>query len=164
MNMDLVRASIVQSDPHRWMWYDDYIPFHGERAAAHGFVDKTRTNTLSFQEIDLEGSLYIHLKGDVYCLKGVALTVEKMLKTRQVEGRLQVFADLYKYIGRIENGTPVLEYQHLAPDLEEYAHRIYNLTTGQELFSEVIARHQIATFTEALNELEHLIATHDPDD
>ena len=51
-----------------------------------------------------------------------------------------------------------MKYHNLHRDRDEYHHRIYDPTTGEEIAHEVLKRYQFPLFTEVLDELQILSA------
>ncbi|MCI0441192.1 MAG: hypothetical protein L0177_18980 [Chloroflexi bacterium] len=133
---------------------------HDRRLEEHGFIDPTRRDTLVFEEVEIEGVLFIHLEGDVYCLNGVTLEVEKWFETRETNnGLLQVRGITYRYIGYVQGGNLALKYHNLHADKSEYIHRVYDPATGDEIFYERLTREQFPIMTEVLDELEILTSS-----
>ena len=53
-------------------------------------------------------------------------------------------------------GYLLLKYHNLHKDRDEYHHRIYDPTTGEEVLHEVLERYQFPVFSEVMDELEYL--------
>ena len=158
MEARFARAQIaVRTDPHQWHTFEQYRVVHDQRLEENHFIDYSRKDTLVFEEVENEGVLLIHLEGDVYCLNGVTLKVEKWFETRQTADRLlQVKGITYRYIGYKRGGNLVLKYHNLHEDEDEYMHRIYDGETGDLIFSEALTRAQFPVMTDVLDELEKL--------
>ena len=148
----------VGADPHQWHTYEQYRIVNDQRLDEHSFIDRTRQDTLRFEEVeDDEGVFSIHLEGNLYCLGGVTLKIEKWFETRVTpSGLLQVRGDNYRYIGYKRGGNRILKYHNLHEDKDEYFHRIYDPETDQLKFSEVLTRDQFPVMTDVLDELEQL--------
>ena len=137
--------------------YEQYRIVHDQHLNSHPFIDQTRGHTLIFEEVDVDGPSLVHLEGDVYCLRGVTLIVEKWFETRVTRsGLLQVKGFLYRYIAYVRSGNLVLKYHNLHEDPKDYVHRIYDAATGKERFSEALARAQFPVMTGVLDELNTL--------
>ena len=101
-----------------------------------------------------EGILY--LRGMVHCLKHVLLQVEKRFETRYSGAALRVRCYSYNYVAWLPGEHLLLKYHNLHRDADEYHHRIYDPSTGDELAHEVLRRDQFPLFTEVLDELQFL--------
>ena len=120
----------VGADPHQWHTYEQYKLVHDQRLEEHDFIDRTRQDTLVFEEVENEGVLFIHLEGNIYCLNGVTLKVEKWFETRKTPiGLLQVRGVTYRYIAYKRGANLLLKYHNLHVDEDEYIHRIYDPET-----------------------------------
>ena len=62
----------------------------------------------------------------------------------------------YRYVGFLLNRHLLLKYHNLHANPDDYIHRVYNPTTGDELFNENLQRYQFSTFPEVLDELAFL--------
>ncbi len=92
--------------------------------------------------------------GFVQCCKNVMLEVEKWFETRYFGNTLRVRCQTYMYIGWLLGEYLLLKYHNLHRDPDEYHHRVYDSTTGDELLHEILQRYQFPTFTEVLDELQ----------
>jgi hypothetical protein len=141
-----------EGDPHDWNSYDHYQTIHEIRIEQHPFVDHERPNTVIFDETEADD--LITQRGQVYCLCGAILEVEKRLRVSYSGGQRRVRTFSYRYVGWIENTGPVLRYHNLHEDPDEYHHRVLDPYTEDTLFYETLHRHQFPTFSEVLDELE----------
>jgi len=108
-------------------------------------------DTLVFSEED-EG--VVSLRGMVRCQKSVVLEVEKWFESRYFGPTLRIRCRVYRYIAWKLGANLLLKYHNLHRDSNEYHHRIYDPSTGREVFHEVLERYQFPTFPEVLDELE----------
>ena len=60
----------------------------------------------------------------------------------------------YLYVGWIPGSHLVLKYHNHHANPDEYLHRVYDPSSGKQVFSEVLHRHQFPVFSEVLDELE----------
>ena len=139
-----------RKDPHDWNSWDHYRTIHEIRLNEHPFVV---SDTLAFSEVD-EGELLLH--GTVACRKSVALEVEKWFDLQYFGNTLRVRCHTYVYIGWLRGEHLLLKYHNLHEDPDEYHHRVYEPVTGEQVFHEVLERHQFPTFPEVLDELERI--------
>ena len=95
-------------------------------------------------------------RGRVFCLRGVILEVEKRLRVGYSGGQLRVRGFSYRYAAWVENLGPLLRYHNLHANTDEYHHRVLDPHTGDEIFYEMLQRHQFPIFSEVLDELEIL--------
>ena len=116
-------------------------------------MDSSRQNTLNLTR-NIQGNWA--LSGIVYCYRNVIFEVEKEYHSRHVgrAGILQVRCFRYLYVGWIRGGHLALKYHNHHANLDEYIHRVYNPTTGQQTLYETLHRHQFPLFSEVLDELE----------
>ena len=154
MDASLSRASLAQGegDPHDWNSYDHYRTIHEIRIEQHPFVDHERPNTVIFDETEADD--LITQRGQVYCLRGVILEVEKRLRVSYASGQRRVRGFSYRYAAWIENIGPLLRYHNLHENPDEYHHRVLDPHTEDTIFYEMLHRHQFPTFSEVLDELE----------
>ena len=94
----------------------------------------------------------------VFCQRNVNLQVENLLETRYIgtQGMLQVRCYSFIYVAWIPGSHLVLKYHNHHTNPDEYIHRVYNPTTGQQTLYEILHRHQFPVFSEVLDELEIL--------
>lgn len=157
MDARFSRAAIAKrTDPHRWQTFEQYRIVHDARLEEHPFIDRSKPDTLVFEEIEDRGVVVIHLYGEVYCRGSVVLEVEKWFETRVTSGRVQVRGVRYRYIGYTRSKGLLLKYHNVHEDPNEYIHRIYDPVTGEEQ-SEQLSRTQFPVFTEVLDELALLM-------
>ena len=151
MVLRLSRRQIApRSDPHDWNSWDHYRSIHELRLTQHPFVV---SDTLVFRQ---EGEGIIQQSGSVQCHKKVILEVEKWFEARRFGQTLRVRCYSYAYIAWIAGQHLLLKYHNLHKDHDEYHHRLYDPTTGTEVFHETLQRWQFPTFPEVLDELEFL--------
>ena len=151
MVLHLSRSSIApRKDPHDWNSWDHYRTIHENRLREHTFVV---SDTLDFNT-EYEG--VISLRGYVHCQKEIILRVIKVFESRYFGQTLRVRCHTYVYIGWLQGEHLLLKYHNVYRDRNEYHHRIYDPTTGDEVFHEVLERHQFPIFTEVLDELRTL--------
>ena len=144
------RAIPAQKDPHDWNTWDHYRTVHELRLNQHSFVFG---DTLVFSN---EGEGVVSLIGEVICLNDVALEVEIWFDARYFGNTLRIRAYSFRYIGWLLGEHLLLKYHNLHKDPHEYHHRVYDSTTGVEIFHETLQRYQFPTFSEVLDELEYL--------
>ena len=154
MDVCLSRSSVTgqDSDPHGWNTWDHYRSIHENRTENHWFIESHEL------EFTLEPP-DIHLRGHVYCLRGVVLRVDKTLETLQIGNTLKVRGTSYKYAAWIPRGrgaahTMVLRYHNVHLRDEDYHHRVFNPLTGEEVFYERLERYQFPTLSEVIDEIE----------
>lgn len=84
------------------------------------------------------------------------MEVEKHFQTRRVgrTGILQVRCYRYLYVGWIPGSHLLLKYHNHQANPDEYVHRVYDPASGEEVFDEVLHRHQFPVFSEVLDEPE----------
>ena len=151
MVFQLSRGQIApRKDPHDWNSWDHYRTIHENRLREHPFVV---SDTVTFTD---EGEGVISQKGGVHCQKDVILEVEKWFESRYFGQTLRVRCHTYVYIGWLLGEHLLLKYHNVHRDRNEYHHRIYDPATGDEVFHEVLERHQFPIFTEVLDELQTL--------
>ena len=151
MVFQLSRGQIApRKDPHDWNSWDHYRTIHENRLREHPFVV---SDTVTFTD---EGEGVISQKGFVHCQKDVILEVEKWFESRYFGRTLRVRCHTYVYIGWLRGEHLLLKYHNVHRDRNEYHHRICDPTTGDEVFHEVLERHQFPIFTEVLDELQTL--------
>ena len=153
MDVHASRASVTQTrDPHSWNSFDSYVHIHETRLEQHPFVDPVRANTIEFTR----GTNYILMQGRVYCLRDVAVEMEKTFETQDRSGRLYIRGLIYRYVVWVQGGNLVLKYHNRHADPNEYHHRAYDPKTGSEILHEVLERRQFPVFSEVLDEAEYL--------
>jgi hypothetical protein len=54
----------------------------------------------------------------------------------------------------VEKGHPVLRYQNVHRNDDDYHHRVFNPLTGEEVFYERLERYQFPLFNEVLDEID----------
>lgn len=88
------------------------------------------------------------------------LQVTKKLDIRY-DGRRRMYVrcQSYNYVGFVPGRHLLLKYHNLHADPNEYIHRVYDPTTGEEMLYETLHRYQFPTFSEVLDELEYLAQT-----
>ena len=96
------------------------------------------------------------LRGTVQCQNNVLLDVVKWFDTRYSGSTMRVRCHTYVYIGWLQGEHLLLKYHNVHSNRDEYHHRIYDPSTGDEVFHEVIERYQFPLFTEVLDELQTL--------
>ncbi|MBM3926332.1 MAG: hypothetical protein FJ320_10190 [SAR202 cluster bacterium] len=64
----------------------------------------------------------------------------------------------FRYVGFVKGGNLLLKYHNLHESLDEYIHRAYSPSNGEEIIFETLTHSQFPTFPEVLDELE-LIAS-----
>ncbi len=149
MVFGLSRSQITpRKDPHDWNSWDHYRTIHEIRLSEHPFVVK---DTLAFSEV-AEGELL--LSGFVMCRKSVKLEVEKWFDIRYYGNMQRVRCHTYVYIGWLRGEHLLLKYHNLHQDPDEYIHRVYDPTSGDEVLCEILERYQFPTLSEVLDELE----------
>ena len=115
-------------------------------------------DTLHFEAPDEQNPF--RLRGFVQCLKEVQLLVAKKFDVRHdSRGRMYVRCYSYNYVGFVPDRHLLLKYHNLHSDPNEYIHRVYEPTTGEEILYETLHRYQFPTFPEVLDELEYLAQT-----
>ena len=144
------RAIPPQKDPHDWNTWDHYRTVHELRLNQHTFV---LGDTLTFSD---GGESVVSLIGEVICLTDVAREVEIWFAARYFGNALRIRAYSFRYIGWLRGERLLLKYHNLHKDPHEYHHRVYDPTTGVEVFHETLHRYQFPTFSEVLDELEYL--------
>ena len=96
------------------------------------------------------------LRGTVQCQNNVLLDVVKWFDTRYSGSTMRVRRHTYVYIGWLQGEHLLFKYHNVHSNRDEYHHRIYDPSTGDEVFHEVIERYQFPLFTEVLDELQTL--------
>ena len=96
------------------------------------------------------------MHGIVQCLKDVLLDVRKLFETRYSGHTLRIRCHTYVYVGWLQDEHLLLKYHNVHSDRDEYHHRIYDPSTGAEMFHEVLKRYQFPVLTEVLDELQAL--------
>ena len=151
MVLDLSRSQIApRNDPHDWNSWDHYLTIHENLLREHPFVV---SDTLAFTNVAED---VISLRGTVQCQKNALLEVEKWFETRYSGHTLRVRCHTYVYIGWLEGEHLLLKYHNVHRNQDEYHHRIYDPSTGTEVFHEVLERYQFPVFTEVVDELQAL--------
>ena len=160
MDAGLSRASIPErTDPHDWNTWDHYRNIHERRLEEHFFIDHSTPNTLEFRETGGDG--IISLQGQVFCLRGVVLEVEKYFESRYFGGLHKVRCYSYRYVAWIQGGHPVLRYHNVHQNDNQYHHRVFDPYSGEEVGYEALLRYQFPLFAEVLDELESITRTLD---
>ena len=144
------RAVPPQKDPHDWNTWDHYRTIHELRLNQHPFA---LGDTLVFSD---GGEGVASLAGEVICRNGVALEVEIWFDARYFGNTLRIHAYSFRYIGWLRSEHLLLKYHNLHRNPDDYIHRVYDPTTGVEVFVEHLQRYQFPTFAEALDEPEYL--------
>ena len=98
------------------------------------------------------------MSGRVDCLKDVVLEVQKEFDLRYSGNIIRVRCYSYSYVAWMPGQHLLMKYHNLHRDRDEYHHRIYDPTTGEEIAHEVLKRYQFPLFTEVLDELQILSA------
>ena len=98
------------------------------------------------------------MSGRVHCLKDVVLEVQKEFDLRYSGNSIRVRCYCYSNVAWIPGQDLLMKYHNLHRDRDEYHHRIYDPTTGEEIAHEVLKRYQFPFFTEVLDELKILSA------
>jgi len=159
LDVRLSRSSKVRRrDPHQWQNFQQYKIIQEKRLSEHPFVDQTHPNTLAFEERPIDDVLFVHMQGEVYCKQEVILIAEQLFETRFVRGVVQVRGIQFRYVGFVKGGNLLLKYHNLHESLDEYIHRAYSPSNGEEIIFETLTHSQFPTFPEVLDELE-LIAS-----
>ena len=157
MDARLSRAAIDrQTDPPDWNSYDHYRTIHEKRLEEHFFVDESNPNTIEFEFVEVHDQLLLHMVGHCYCARGVTLEVEKWFDTRVRGSMLQVCGVIYRYVAWVRGGHLILKYHNVHENPDEYHHRAYDISSGDEILYEKLARFQFPTFTDVLDEIELL--------
>ena len=60
---------------------------------------------------------------------------------------------LYRCIGILPGRHLFLKYRNLHENPDHYVHRVYDPSTGAEIFNETLQRYRFPTFPEVLDEL-----------
>ncbi len=153
MDASLSRASITrQVDPHNWNTWDSYQTIHEIRLAEHSFVDQETPNTLQFGNFQDSGGL--SLRGEIYCLRGVVLEVDKWFESRYFGPLRKIRGYSYRYAAWVQGGHPVLRYHNVHAHDDYYHHRIFNPLNGEEVLYERLERYQFPVLSDVLEELE----------
>ena len=98
------------------------------------------------------------MEGQVLGLKDVTLEVGKEFDLSYAGNVLRVRCHTYRYIAWLPGQHLLLKYHNLHRDSDEYHHRIFDPSTGDELVHEILRRDQFPLFTEVLDELQILVA------
>ena len=115
-------------------------------------MDHDHPNTIVFDDTEEED--VVTQRGQVYCLRGVVVEVEKVMQVRYTGGQRRVRTISFRYAAWVRGGNPILRYHNIHQGDREYHHRVFNPHTGQEVFYEPLQRHQFPIFSEVLDELE----------
>ena len=111
---------------------------------------------------DTEEEDVVTQRGQVFCLRGVVLEVEKVMEVRYTGGQRRVRTMSFRYAAWVRGGSSVLRYHNIHRGDNEYHHRVFDPVTGQEVFYEPLQRYQFPIFTEVLDELEVIIRPLEP--
>ena len=97
------------------------------------------------------------MAGFVQCRQSVLLEVTNEFEISYDHGgRMFVRCYRFRYVGILPGRHLLLKYHNLHADPDDYIHRVYDPTTGVEVFNETLQRYQFPTFPEVLDELEYL--------
>ena len=96
------------------------------------------------------------MQGQVYCLRNVAVEIEKTFETQDRNGRMYIRGVIYRYVAWVQGGNLVLKYHNRHEDPNEYHHRAYDPLNGREIGHEVLERKQFPVLSEVLDEAEYL--------
>ena len=105
-----------------------------------------------FDDTEEEG--VITQRGQVYCLRGVVLEVEKLMEVRYTGGHRRVRTISFRYAAWARGRNPILRYHNIHRGDSDYHHRVFDPNTGREVFYEPLQRHQFPIFSEVLDELK----------
>ena len=71
-----------ETDRHGWNSLENYRSIHENRLNYHSFLDPDRPHTIAFIFLDIEGDIIVQVAGEIYCLGGIVVEVEKYLETK----------------------------------------------------------------------------------
>ena len=154
MALCLSRIGIPERpDPNGWQSWENYQAVLDIQLEQRSFVVRY-LDTLDIELNEDTGDLLV--RGTVGCEKGVMLDVRLIFEydDSHIPHRVRCFR--YAYIGWQIGGNLLLKYHNLHDNPDDYIHRVYDPATGEEIFGEVLRRHQFPTFPEVLDELEYL--------
>ena len=100
------------------------------------------------------GEGILSLEGDIHCFRRVVLRVEKRFQSRYSGGLRRIRCYSYRYVAWVEKGHPVLRYQNVHRNDDDYHPRVFNPLTGEEVFYERLERYQFPLFNEVLDEID----------
>ncbi len=154
MVLRLSRIAISERpDPHGWQSWENYKAVLDIRLAQRPFVIR-HLDTLDIGfDADTADLL---MTGIVYCERGVALEIRILFEYDNAHIPHRVRGLRYAYIGWQIGGNLLLKYHNLHANPDDYIHRIYDPATGKQMLCEALQRYQFPTFSEVLDELEHL--------
>ena len=121
----------------------------------HYFIDPDTPHTLQILPDGVLGfGGIIKIVGDIYCLRGVALAVDKRLQTRYFGRTLEVRTYHYRYAAYLRGRHNLLRYHNTHQSDNDY-HRVeFNPLTGALVRRSTMPRRQFPVLSEVLDELE----------
>ena len=144
-------------EKHGWNAFDNYKQIFHDRVIQHPFVDHSQKPTIYPEPelIDVGGTLYCVLKGELYCKHNIIITIDNVMLTREVGGgRVQVRGWSYCYKAHIKgrDDSCIVRYDNWH-DFEDYHRHSINPATGKEI-SILLTREKFPHLHEVLDELE----------
>ncbi|GEM_PF-1756070 len=157
MDAGLQHPTPPRNDPHDWNSLENFVHVHETRLEQHAFVDHAKSNTLRFEEYELDGEVFMVLDGVVYCHHNVVLEVTKIYETRVTQGRRQIRGFSYRYNASIRGRHTILRYDNGHPETPDEFHRhLFRISDGEEIERRIITRYELPTFADILTELQRL--------
>ena len=145
-----------EADRHGWNSLENYRNIHENRLNNHSFLDPNRPQTVAFDFFTIGGDLFVQVAGEIYCLGGIVVEVEKYLETYEANsGQIFVRSFSYRYNAYITGKHNVLRYDN-GHDFDEYHRHVWAIETGAEMEERTITRSEFPTLGEMPDELEDM--------
>lgn len=141
---------------HEWNTWQNYRHINDRRLAEHPFV---KSSEFTFDQVSVEGDLFIIMDGIVDCRDNVILEVTKVFETKRQgpgRGRLYVRGLSYRYNAWVKGGHNIVRYDN-GHDLDEYHGHRFNPNTGELITRRPMSRDEFPLFTEVLDEIQEII-------
>jgi hypothetical protein len=97
------------------------------------------------------------LIGQVVCLGGILLEVEKVYALRRARERDEIRCTVYRYTAYVPGRGKLVRYDNTHRDKPDEFHRhVYDLNTGEQTSLTLLTREDFPVLTEVLDEVQHL--------
>mgnify|MGYP001611148168 CR=1 FL=1 len=143
-----------ETDRHGWNSFDNYRSVHENRLSRHTFLDPEKPHTVTFNFLRVGGDLVIQIVGEIFCLGGIVVEVEKYLETYEApSGQIFVRGFSYRYNAYLPGKHNLLRFDN-GHSFDEYHRHEWDWATGKETERCIITRNEFPTLGEVLDELE----------